>query len=127
MSKKTELEKLMDEGHLIFISTVVEIGTSFTIANPVGDSGGFAIGVNTRDYSYLAFSNDPLVAFDLNMAIIQREIEARANAIIEKLESSKENIPQLYTDNLSVLLLEQFNWNFIERGMELRREAFYRY
>ena len=113
MSKKTELEKLMDEGHLIFISTVVEIGTSFTIANPVGDSGGFAIGVNTRDYSYLAFSNDPLVAFDLNMAIVQREIEARANAIIEKLESSKENIPQLYTDNLSVLLLEQFNWNNI--------------
>ena len=115
MSKKTELEKLMDEGHLIFISTVVEIGTFFTSANPVGDSGVFAIGVNTRDYSYLAFSNDPLVAFDLNMDIVQREIEARANAIIEKLESGKENIPQLYTDNLSALLLEQFDRNFIDR------------
>ena len=115
MSKKTELKKLMDEGHLIFISPMVEVGTFFTSANPVGDSDVFAIGVNPRDYSYLAFSNDPLVAFDLNMDIIQWEIEARANAIIEKLESSKENIPQLYTDNLSALLLEQFNWNFIDR------------
>lgn len=115
MDNETDLEKLMSEGHLIMVSTLVPVG-SFIAGVDFGlPQGSTAIGVNPRDYNYLAFSNDPLVAFDLNMDVVQREIEARADAVIEKLESGKENIPQLYTDNLSALLLEQFDRNFIDR------------